>query len=189
MGADVSSRRYLLDLELRVTHGLLLDIVEHVRGDIDSRTLDLVGPASIIPDAGSNGANISLCQGDGLAIVERLNGGEEFEVLLDELGQLEHVSTALSRGHLLPRALKGLARSGDSNVDILFVGLVYGADHLLGRGVDDLKGLLVDALYKFIIDEAVRRRSSQQSSGRNWGVTSVARGKVLTGRSAAGMRR
>lgn len=137
------------------TYGLLADEMEHVGGNVHGLALNLVGPAGVVADAANDGANIALGHGDGLAIVERLDGGEKVNVLLGNVGQLVHEGTTLLRGDLGPGGVKGLAGSGYGEVDILLGGLANGGDDFLGGGVDDFKLALVNSLGPFTVDEAV----------------------------------
>ncbi len=57
--------------------------------------------------------------------------------------------------HFSPFALKGLPSCSDGDIDILLGGFGNGADDLLVRRVDDLKGLLVNALNELVIDESI----------------------------------
>jgi hypothetical protein len=50
-------------------------------------------------------------------------------VLLDQVGELQHESTALGSGHQLPgRVLEGLARGLYGSIDILLAGGIDGGD-------------------------------------------------------------
>lgn len=129
--------------------------MEHVGGDVNGLALDLVGPTSVVPQAADDGTDVTLGHGDGLSVVERLDGGEELSVLLCEVGELQQVDGALAGGGLSPDTLEGLAGGGDGDIDILLGSLVDGADNLLGGGVDDLEGLLVDTLNPLVVDEPV----------------------------------
>lgn len=131
--------------------------MEHVWVDVDGLALDLVGPAAVVAEAADDGADVAAGQGDGLAVVERLDGGQEVHVLLAQLGQLDQVDAALLRGGAAPDAIKGLARGGDGDVDILLGGLVHGADDLFCGRVDDLERLLLDTLDELVVDEAGER--------------------------------
>lgn len=113
------------------TYGLRSGIVEHVRGNVESLALDLVRPASVVPQAADDCTNICLCEGDGLAVVERLDGGDEFHVLLDEVCELVHEDTAFLRGRLPPSSLEGLPGGVNRDVDILLCGLGQGNDDFL----------------------------------------------------------
>lgn len=138
------------------TERLLPGVVEGIGGDIDGLALNLVGPTAVVADGANDSANIAAGHGDGLAIVERLNGGEEVEVLLDQVGKLEEVDATLLGSGLAPDTVESLAGGGDSKIDILLGGLVDGADDLLGSGVDDLEGLLLDTLDELVVDEPGR---------------------------------
>ena len=135
------------------TERLLSGVVERVGGDIDGLALNLIGPTAVVADGANDGANIATGHGDGLAIVERLNSGEEVEVLLDQVGELQEVDTTLLGSDLAPGTLESLAGSLNGNIDILLGGLVDGADDLLGSGVDDLEGLFLDTLNELVVDE------------------------------------
>jgi hypothetical protein len=65
--------------------------VEHVRGNINGLSLDLVGPTTIVSQAANNGADITTGVGDRLSVVKRLNSSKEIEVLLSKVGKLEKV--------------------------------------------------------------------------------------------------
>lgn len=126
--------------------------MEHVGGNVDGLALDLVGPATIVAEAADDGTDIATGVGDGLAVVEGLDGSEEVEVLLGEVGELEEEVASLLGSGLLPLALESLAGSGDGQVDILLSTLADGGDGLLGGGVDDLELLLVDTLNPLAVD-------------------------------------
>lgn len=136
------------------TYRLGSGVVEHLGSNIDRLALDLVGPTTVVSEAANNGANIATGVGNRLSVVERLNSGEEVEVLLGEVGKLkEEVASDLRRSGP-PLALESLAGSGDSQVDILLGTLADGGDDLLGGGVDNLELLLVDTLNPLAVDEA-----------------------------------
>jgi hypothetical protein len=130
--------------------------VKHVRGNINSLALNLVGPAAVVAEALDNAADVALGHGDGLAVVEGLDGGEELEVLLDEVGELEDHDGAGVGSDLAPGALEGLAGGLDGGVDILLGGLADRGDDLLGGGIDGLELLLLGTLDPLVVDEAVR---------------------------------
>ena len=127
--------------------------MEHVWCNVDGLAHNLVGPTSIVPDARSHGTDVSLGHRDGLAVIERLDGGEEGEILLNEVGKLGHVNTALLGCDLTPGPLEGLACGSDGNINILLSGLGHRGDDFLRSWVDDLKGLLVNTLNPLIVDE------------------------------------
>ncbi len=129
--------------------------MEHVGGDVGGLAGDLVSPTGVVADASDNGANITPGHGDGLAVVEGLDGGEEVGVLLDNVGELVHESAAVLGGGLLPGGVEGLAGGGDGEVYILLGGLADGGDDLFGRGVDDFKLLLVNPFDPLVVDEPV----------------------------------
>jgi hypothetical protein len=136
------------------TYGLLADVVELVGWGVNHLTLDLVCPATIVPQATGAAGHVSVPgHAECLAVVQSLNRSKEVGVLLEELGELhEELSTVL--GCLLsPWAVEGFAGSGDGEVDILLRCLLDSADDLLGGGVDDVEGLAIDGLYELIVDK------------------------------------
>lgn len=137
-----------------VTYRLLPCVVEHVRRNINGLALDLVGPAAIVSYAADNRADVSAGHIDGLSVVQRLDGSQQIHVLLGQVGQLQQVDAALLGRDLAPLALESLPCGGNGEVDILLGGLGDGADDLLCGGIDDLEGLLVDALDPLVVDEA-----------------------------------
>lgn len=138
------------------TNRLLLDVVEGLSSGVDNLALDLVGPAGVVSQAADDVRDVGGGHCDGLAVVERLDGGKGVYFPLAQVGELvEELATAL-RGGVLPLAmLEGLAGGSNGNVDILLGGLVDRADNLLCGWVDDLEGLAVGALDEFVVDEAV----------------------------------
>ncbi len=130
--------------------------MEHVGGDISGLAGDLVRPAGVVADAANDGADITLGHGDGLAVVERLDGGEEVGVLLNNVGELVQEPAAVVGCGLLPGGVEGLAGGGDGDVDILLGGLADRGNDLFGGGVDDFKLLLVDTLNPFVVNEPSR---------------------------------
>lgn len=135
------------------TYGLWSGVVKHVGGNVDSPALDLVGPSTIVSDAASNSTNVTPGHGNGLAIVERLYRGEEVDVLLNEIGKLDHQDGSLLGSNLLPGGFESLAGGGDSNVDILLGGFTDRGNDFFSGGVDDLKSLLVNTLNPLVVDE------------------------------------
>lgn len=113
------------------TYRLGAGVVEHVGGDVNGLAVNLVGPSTVVADARNNGTNIATGHGDGLSVVERLDGGEEVDVLLSNIGELEHQLAALVCAGLAPCRVESLAGGGDSQVDILLGSLVDGDDRLL----------------------------------------------------------
>jgi len=125
------------------TNGLLLDVVEGVGGGVNDLALDLVRPATVVPQSTDTHADVDLGHGDGLAIVERLNRGEQVEVLLEQIGELHKKSAAVLRGLFPPWAFESLACGGDGDVDVLLRGFLDRGDDALICGVDHIEGLAV----------------------------------------------
>lgn len=98
---------------------------------INSLSLNLVGPSTVVSKDTSNHANVVLGQGDGLSVIERLNGGEGIKVLLDQLGELDEQLATVLWGNLGPWALERRAGGLYGTVDILLRGLGDGADDLI----------------------------------------------------------
>lgn len=78
-------------------------------------------------------------------------------MLLEEIGELYEELATVLWGDLSPASLEGLASGGHSDVDILLRGFLNGADDLLVRWVNGLKGLVVDTLDPLAVDEAKLR--------------------------------
>lgn len=134
--------------------------MEHIRGDVDRLALDLVGPSTIVAESLHHGTEITLGHADGLAIVERLDGREKVDVLLDEIGELPQQLAAVVGGSCAPLALESCAGGLHGNIDILLSGLTDGGDDLLSGGVDGLELLLLDTLDELVVDEAMRKKES-----------------------------
>jgi hypothetical protein len=130
--------------------------VKHVRGNINGLASDLVGPAAVVTNAADDTANISTGHCDRLAIVHRLDSGEEVQVLLDEIGKFEEERGAGARRGSAPCCVEGLASSSDSKVNVFLGSLADGGDDFFGGRVDDFELLLVDTLDPFVVDEPVQ---------------------------------
>lgn len=131
--------------------------MEHAWVNIVGLALDLVGPTTVVPYATDNGAQITAGHVDGLSIVERLNGSEQIQVLLKNIGELQQHTAPVVGGDLPPWTIKGLASSSHGKIDILLVTLVDLCDDLLSGGVDNVELLLVDRLDPLAVNVAVGR--------------------------------
>jgi len=58
------------------TNRLFSDVVEGIGAGVDNLTLDLVCPTTIVSQAARGSSNITLCHGESLSVVERLDGGK-----------------------------------------------------------------------------------------------------------------
>lgn len=137
------------------TNGFVTGVGEGLGVGVNGLTVDFVGPAGVVTDAAQGVGQVDLGHGEGLAVVEGLNGGQSINVALNQVGQLVQETTTVGRGNPSPFALKGLAGGGHGDVDILLVGLMDGGDDLLVGGVDGLEGLTLGALDVFVVDEPV----------------------------------
>lgn len=79
-------------------------------------------------------------------------------VLLNEVGELCQVPASLLGCGVTPFSLESLAGGGYGDIYILLGSFVDVADNLLGGGVDDLEGLLVNTFDPFVVDEPVGRK-------------------------------
>jgi hypothetical protein len=138
---------------IHTTDGLLLDVVESVGGGVNDLALDLVRPTTVVPQAADAHADVDLGHGDGLAVVERLNRGEQVQVLLEQVGELHEKSATVLWGLFPPWALEGLACGGDGNVDILLRGLLDRGDDTLVCGVDHIEGPALCGFDELVVDE------------------------------------
>jgi len=62
---------------------------------VNDLALDLVGPAAIVPQATSASTNVTLGHADGLSIVQRLDSGEQINVLLKQICEVHEVLSSL----------------------------------------------------------------------------------------------
>ena len=150
---------------------LIFRIVEVVGVCVDSVTGDLVGPSTVVPNATRDGLDITPRHGNRLSVVERLDGSQEVGVLVNEVGESGKQNTPLLGRNSLPFTVEGLPRRRYRQVDILLGGLVDGADDLLGGGVDDLEGLLVNTRYKLIVDKPGDGHELEATETERRGVT------------------
>lgn len=151
---------------------LFLNVVQVIWHSIDDLALDLVGPATVVPQTACGHADIDLSHRDSLAVVQRFNGSQLISVRFNELRELHEPLAALLRCDLMsPRALKGLARGLDSKVDVLFGGFMQAADDALIGRVDGLEGLAIYTFDPFVVDEPEDQGqfTLSSTSRRNWG--------------------
>lgn len=78
-----------LEMFMVSTYGLLSDVVEGVGAGVNNLTLDLVCPTTVVSQAARSSSNITLCHGESLAVVERLNGGDCVRFSVKEVGELD----------------------------------------------------------------------------------------------------
>jgi hypothetical protein len=140
--------------------------VQHLGVNVDSLALNLVGPSTVVADAGNDSTDVTAGHADRLAIVKRLNGSEELDILLGDVGKLEHqIGTSVGGDIHAPCSVESLAGGRDGEINILLGTLADLADNLLGGGVDDIELLLVDALDPLAVNVARAREVSVWFSG------------------------
>lgn len=127
--------------------------MKHIRGNVNSFTLDLISPTTIVSQTTDNGVHVTTGVVDRLAIIKRLNSGEKLLVLLGQIGQLVQKVGPFTRRRVLPSGFECLSSSRHGEIDVLLGAFVDGSDDLFVRGVDDIELLLVDTLDPFTIDE------------------------------------
>ncbi|CRJ98752.1 hypothetical protein BN1708_009490 [Verticillium longisporum] len=102
--------------------------------EIHGLAVPLVGPAGIVAEHGHEVWDVlGEARRQGLAVVERLNGGQRQGVGLDEVGEVvEELAPCRGRQVTPGRVLKGGTGGGDGRVDVGFCGCMDGADGLFG---------------------------------------------------------
>jgi hypothetical protein len=135
------------------TDGLVTGVVHGVGVGVDGLAANLVGPSAVVTQATGRVGHVQLGHGQGLAVVQGFDAGDDVHIPLEEVGQLGQHPTSVGGGDMLPGAL--ICRSGrlDGDVDILLGGLVDGSDDLLVVGVDGLEGLAIDTLDELVVDK------------------------------------
>ena len=129
-------------------------VAQEVAADGHGAAFDLVGPAGVVAQGVDDALQVAAGVGDGLAAVERFQGGQLLGLLLDQVGQLEQQSAAVGGVHLLPGArFQRLARGLDRRIDVGLVGLGDLAKRLAGGRVDGREGLVRVAVHEFAADE------------------------------------
>ncbi len=91
------------------TYRLLASVVEGVRSGVNDLAGDLVGPAAVVPQAADAHAEVGLSHGDGLAVVERFDGGKQVKILLEEIRELHEQLAAVLWGLFPPWTIESLA--------------------------------------------------------------------------------
>mmetsp|Transcript_86658 Transcript_86658/g.126760 ORF Transcript_86658/g.126760 Transcript_86658/m.126760 type:complete len:217 (-) Transcript_86658:975-1625(-) len=108
----------------------------------NSLALHFVGPTSEIAKVLDRQGNVDIARhGNGLAVVETFDFGDELLVPLQEIGQLQHQIAPCCAWDIAP-GLKCSACGSHSNVDIFLIRALYLHYHLLIFGVDGSKGLM-----------------------------------------------
>lgn len=151
------------------TDGLVAGVGESLGVGVDSLTVDLVGPATVVAQAAGGVGNINLGHGDGLTVVESLDGGKGLHITLEQIGQLSEHTATVRGGHTVPGTLEGSASGLDGDVDILLGSLVDGGDNLLIGRVEGLEGLTIDTLDKLVVDEPSSKPKSVSVLGSGTG--------------------
>lgn len=113
-----------------ITYSLLAGVRESLVVGINSLSLDLIGPSTVVSQDASDHSNVVLGQRDGLSVVQRLDSGKGIKVLLDQLGELDEKLATVLWADLRPWSFERGAGSLDGNVDILLGGLGDGANNL-----------------------------------------------------------
>lgn len=137
------------------TDGLVAGVGESLGVGINGLTSDLIRPTTVVAKTASSVGDVDLGHGDGLSVVQSLNGREGIHITLEQVGELGEHTATVGGDHLLPGTLEGLTGSLDGNVDILLGSLVDGGNGLLGGRVDGLEGLAIDTLNKLVVNEPV----------------------------------
>jgi hypothetical protein len=123
----------------------------------EARVRQLVGPARVVEEVCRDQRQVDVPRlPDRLAVVERLEHGQLTGALLDDPGDPEQVLRALGARQPGPHRERSAGGSHGA-VDVPRTGQCHLGEHLLGRGVDGLEGVL--ARVEGPVDEQpVRRR-------------------------------
>jgi hypothetical protein len=145
-------------------------VCEGIRVCVDDLAFDLVGPATIVSPAASDGSNVTLSHWNSFSVIKRLNGSQKINVLLNQIGKLDQQLATVLWCSLPPWAFKGLTSSSYRNIDILLGGLMDGADDFLSGRIDRLEGLAIDTLNPLVVDEPARPNVSLGGISERCGV-------------------
>jgi len=89
-----------------------------------------------------------------LSVINTLKSGKIFCIFLYEISKSINASGSFSGIHSTPRSiLKGMSGRRYGEIYILFCGLGDGGKNSLVSWVNDVKGLVVDTIDKFSVDE------------------------------------
>lgn len=102
------------------TDGLVLGVGELGLGGLDSLTVDLVCPSTVVSeDSGSLGNIKALGDGKGLSVVERFEGSEDINISLHQGSDLHQVFSSLeTRAVGSPSGVESLVGSVEAELDI-----------------------------------------------------------------------
>ena len=139
-----------------LTYWFLSRVAERLRVCVNSLSLNLVCPATIVSETAYAQVEVRLSHAEGFAVIQRLDSGELLHVALKEVGQLQEAFTSLFRSDESPCLLERLTCSGDGNVNVLLCGFVNGYDGFLVGRVDHIEGLAIDTFDKFVVDKAAQ---------------------------------
>lgn len=120
----------------------MTSVSELVGGGLNGLALDLVGPTSVVTNAGDGVGDVNvLSPAESLAVVQSLDSSELIEVGLHEIRELVQEGATLGTGCVqTPDGVKGLLSGDDGDIDILLRGLGDLGDQLAVGGIDDTSG-------------------------------------------------
>ena len=124
--------------------------------NINSLPIDLIRPTSIVPENRNSLRHIlSKNNIERLAIVPRINGGQNVLVTLAKITQLPEQDTSLLWCEVSPfrTSLEGCSGCGDCCVDVLLASGFYFGDDGLVVWVDGLDLLSGGGSHEFIVNE------------------------------------
>jgi hypothetical protein len=133
--------------------GLMAGVHQIVRVNIDRLAKDLIRPTGIVAQAVGRKANITAGHRQCLPVVQGFDGGEDFDITLDQLGQLGKETAALCRGDATPGAVESAASRGDSTINVLLSCFLDLYDGFLVVRVNSLDCSTIGSGDKLVIDE------------------------------------
>lgn len=137
-------------------HRLMTGVRQTARVGIDRLADDLVRPATVVPDAVCREGNVALGDLEGLAVVERLDGGDGIQVALEEVRKASEETAALRGDDVPPNTFERFAGGFDGDVNVFLGGLVNGHDGFFVMRVDGFEGLAFYTGDEFIVDEPLQ---------------------------------
>src|SRR5208282_1090094 len=126
--------------------------------------VNLAGEARVVAEGLGGAGNVDV-RGleQGLAVVERLELGELFGMLLDQVGDLEQEAGARMRSQIGPlKVLEGLARVLDGLVHVGLVTLGDQRQNLLISRVESLESFAGFRRHPFAVDEKFFGRALEE---------------------------
>lgn len=132
---NIPSQQVTRSSEMLITYRLTLGKVKALCININHFTFHLVRPTSIVIEHGDAVRDISDRPLLSLAVVERLDLGQQIEVLFDQIGYSAQQLSSIFGGCRAPWTFERSSRGGHGQVNVLAPGFRDMGDDLFGAAL------------------------------------------------------